>query len=181
MVSTRARSGWRHWQSNCPPTWCRRSWFTWRKCRWARAARSSARPCPSRNGNRVNTSSRAPPCNSRSPRSGARCWVSSGSACKMTSSPLAATRCWPPRSFPAPARLATSSCRCAPCSKPANWAPLPLRSRRSSTVARTTCRARSSASTVVRPCRCPTPSNACGSSGRWNRTARPITSAAWPA
>ncbi len=36
-------------------------------------------------------------------------------------------------------------------------------------------------STAANRCRCPIPSSACGSSGKWNRTARPTTSAAWRA
>ncbi len=40
----------------------------------------------------------------------------------MTSSPSAATRCWPRKSSPAPVRPVTSSCRCGRCSNTASWA-----------------------------------------------------------
>ena len=88
---------------------------------------STGVPCQSQYGKPANTSNRTPlaAANRRDlargaglPRIGLR----------DDFSHWAGTRCWPRKSSLAPARLVTSNCRCAPCSKPASWAILPSRS-----------------------------------------------------
>ncbi|NVL56782.1 hypothetical protein F2S70_23035 [Pseudomonas syringae pv. actinidiae] len=116
---------------------------------------------------------------SRSPLSGVRCWACRVSACAMTFSSWAGTRCWPRRSFPVCARPATSTCRCARCLRPASWAHSSNRFKPFSSQAHATACNRLPVLTAVSRCRCPIRNSACGSSGRWSRTARRTTSAAW--
>ncbi|GAO94691.1 peptide synthase [Pseudomonas syringae pv. actinidiae] len=92
---------------------------------------------------------------------------------------LGGTRCWPRRSFPVCARPATSTCRCARCLRPASWAHSSNRFKPFSSQAHATACNRLPVLTAVSRCRCPIRNSACGSSGRWSRTARRTTSAAW--
>ena len=147
----------------------------------ARAASWIRGRCRSRSGSSASTSSRRPSCNGASQRSGAKCSACRGSACATISSNSAGIPCWPPASSRAHARPATSNCRCARCSRPANWRPSANRSAQPRPPDVPTATARSAASTASSRCRCPTRSSACGSSGNWSRTARPTTSAAWRA